>query len=203
MRLNGTQKTGIFSKIASFFRRRFRRQTHSPQVVQSSSSQQQNANPRCGTEENLYSEVQADISSLYGTSLNFGSQTTIEIDQYDRVKVITTKPSYILGSGRRISNIEEVAGICKYCSAVARKGFEEGLLTAEQAQLQSLFDIHSARRCSECGSFVCSVHCRSIETQNGRAYICEGCIEQIRRHEKNRLIKRLLLSPFTESREEN
>lgn len=146
--------------------------------------------------ENIYSETEADVSQLHGTNLKFGSQTSVEIDKDGRAKAVTLKPSYILGSGRRISSIDEIGGVCRYCQQLALQAFNKGELTAEQAQIQSLFDTKSQRQCEICGIFTCNLHTSPFRTPEGAVNICQGCREQIDKQLKRKKIINLLLSPF-------
>lgn len=147
------------------------------------------------------SETEADIQNLHGTSIAFGTRKTIKIDDLGRTAGLSQRPSYIVGSGRRVSNIEEVGGVCPFCQALAAQAFQEGKLTSEQAQLQSIFDIHSGVRCGICGILACAVHCRPLATLQVPVNICTACQKEIKKQERRKKIINFLLSPFIDSQE--
>jgi hypothetical protein len=158
------------------------------------------SNPAFDFDDNI-SQTETDIQNLHGTSIAFGTQKTIQIEDSGRTKGLLRKPSYIIGTNRRVSNIEDIGGICRFCQAQAVQAFNEGKMTLEQAQLQSLFDVHSGMQCDICGSCTCSVHCRPMQTQQGPIDVCAACRQEINRQEKRRRIVGFLLSPFTSSQE--
>ncbi len=145
------------------------------------------------------SEVEADIQNLHGTAITFGTQKSIQIDDLGRGKELKQTANYIIGNGKRISNIEEVWGICRICEENASQHFQEGKITIEQAQLKSLFDVKSARQCIICGIYTCSLHCRPIQTSEGVSDVCVMCEKEISRQQKRKKIIEFLLSPFMES----
>lgn len=155
-------------------------------------------NPASDVDGN-YSETEADIQPLHGTSIAFGTQKTIQVDGHGRPRGLCQNPSYILGSGRRVSSMEDVGGICRFCQIQAAQAFQEGTLTVEQAQLRSLFDIYSGFQCDICGVYTCSVHCRPMHLPEGILDVCSACREEIKRQEKRRKIISMFLSPFTKS----
>ncbi len=199
-RNNKTSKPSFGTRLKSAFRRLHSGRAYPPGMPYNPQPGQGSANPSSGNP--VYSETEAEIASLWGTQLKFGSQTTIEIDQSGHAKALTCKPSYVIGSGRRISDIDEVGGVCGFCQEIAAKAFSEGKLTAEQAQLQSLFDGNSQRQCDVCGTFTCSVHSRPVQTPSGTVNICVACRNEISRQEKRKKIIGFLLSPFTDNSSE-
>lgn len=197
---NTTQNTGFTARIRAALERVLLRRTYPPNQPYVPQPGQSISNPAFDFDGN-FSETEADIQDLHGTSIAFGTQKTIQIDDLGRAKGLTRKPSYIIGTGRRISNIEDVGGVCRFCQAQAAQSFQEGKLTLEQAQLQSLFDIRSGMQCDICGTYTCSVHCRPMQTSQGVIDVCAACREEIKRQEKRKKIIGLLLSPFTSSEE--
>ncbi len=193
---NTSKKPGIFAKIKSVAERLFSRKVYPPSMPYNPQPGQGSANRQFGGSSSFYSESQTDIKPLDGTSLKFGTQVTVEVDQAGRSNAVTCNPSYISGSGRRISKIEEVGGICLFCKELADKAFNEGKLTAEQAQLQSLFDVNSAKQCDICGINTCSIHTRPTQTPQGPVNICIACRNVINRQERRKRIIGVLLSPF-------
>ncbi len=145
------------------------------------------------------SEVEADIQNLHGTTITFGTQKSTQIDDFGHGKELKQTANYIIGTGKRISNIDEVWGICRICEEIASQHFQEGKITIEQAQLKSLFDVKSARQCSICGIYTCSIHCRPLQTPEGIINVCVTCEKEISRQQKRKKIIDFLLSPFIES----
>lgn len=198
---NTNAKPTVASRLKLAMERLILRKAHPCDMPYDPQPQEPIANTPTGGQSD-YSETEANINQLYGTSLKFGSQTTIEIDSNGRAKALTCKPSYIAGSGRRISDIDDVGGICRFCQALAVQAFNEGKLTAEQAQLQSLFDVNSARQCDLCGTYTCSIHCRPVQMQQGIFNLCVECNQELKRQEKRKRIFNLLLSPFSNNSQE-
>lgn len=58
------------------------------------------------------SYTETDIHSIAGTSIAFGTQTTVQVDENDQARHLLQTQSQILGSGKLVTNIEskEVAG---------------------------------------------------------------------------------------------
>lgn len=143
------------------------------------------------------SETEAEVQNLHGTSIAFGTRKTIRIDDLGCTAGLSQSPSFIVGTNRRVSNIEDIGGVCRFCQAQATQAFQEGTLTLEQAQLQSLFDIHSGFQCDVCGVYSCAVHCRPLQTPQGTIDICMACLKELKKQEKRRKILYFLLSPFS------
>jgi hypothetical protein len=196
---NTTRKSGFTSGLRAAFERFVLRKAPQPEQPYIPQPGQTMPNLACDLDGD--SETEVDIQHLHGTSIAFGTQKTIRIDDLGRAKELTRKPSYIIGTGRRISNIEDVGGVCRFCQEQAAQSLQEGKLTLEQAQLQSLFDTRSGFQCDICGIYTCSVHCRPIQTPQGPIDVCAACREEIKRQEKRKKIIGFLLSPFTSSNE--
>lgn len=195
---NQTQNSGFAARIMAALERLFSRQTHAPDQPYIPQPGQPVNNPAFDFDGDI-SDTETDIQHLHGTSIAFGSQRSLRVDDFGHTKELTRKPSYILGTGRRVSKIEDIGGICRFCQAQAAQAFQEGKLTLEQAQLQSLFDIHSGYQCDICGTCNCAVHCRPMQTPAGLIDVCVACREEIKRQEKRKKIIGLLLSPFSSS----
>ena len=71
-----------------------------------------------------YMETETDIHSIAGTSITFGTQTTVQVDDNDQARHLLQTQSQILVSGKLVTNIEpkevagqvlpSVAGVCRY-----------------------------------------------------------------------------------------
>ena len=146
-----------------------------------------------------YSETEADVQQIQGLSITFGTQTTMQVDSNGHARELSQKPSYILGTGKRVSSIEEIGGICPFCKLQATQAYEQGLINIQQAQLQSLFDVKSGLRCDICGVNTCSVHSRPIQTPEDAMLVCVACREELKRRQKRAKIISFLLAPFVET----
>jgi len=151
--------------------------------------------PELPTEASHY-ESESDVRQIHGSSIPFGTHKTLSIDEYGHVRETSQTPSYIIGSGKRVSSIDEIGGVCRYCQALAMDAFQEGRLSYEQMQLQSFFDVGSGCPCSVCGQYFCATHCRPIEGPEGPVAICVDCAQQLKRKQKWSRIVSFLLSPF-------
>lgn len=150
------------------------------------------------TTDGSYIETETDIHSIAGTSIGFGSQNITQIDSDDKASSLSQSQSYIFGSGRLVTSIEEVGGVCRLCQTAATELLQAGQISAQQAQLLSLYDIASAAICNVCGTQGCIQHIRPIQTENGILTICETCQKQIKNQLRVRKIVGFLLSPFME-----
>jgi hypothetical protein len=154
---NPDKTSGIMAALKRFVLRR----TFPPDQPYIPQPDQNVVNPSFDFDGGL-TEIEADVQSLHGKSITFGTQKSIQVDDFGHAKGLTQKTSYIIGNGKRVSNIEDIGGVCRFCQALAAQAVQEGKLTIEQVQLQSLFDIKSARQCSICGIYTCSIHCRPL-----------------------------------------
>jgi hypothetical protein len=195
---NKPPKSSFMAGIRAALERFVTRKTHRPDQPYIPQPGQTMPNPAFDLDGD-YSETEVDMQRLHGTSIAFGTQKTIQVDDRGRAKGLTQKPSYIVGTGRRISDIEDVGGICRFCQAQAAQALQEGKLTLEEAQLQSLFDLRSGFQCDICGTYTCSVHCRPMQTPQGTFDACAACRQEIKRQDKRNRIIGFLLSPFTSS----
>jgi len=194
------KKQTFRSRIKNALQRLSHKKLYPPDQPYISQPEQGHINPNSEIGDN-YRETEIDIQSITGTSIKFGKQRQIEIDSQGCPKELTNQPNFIIGTGRRVSNIEDIGGVCRFCQAQATQAFQEGKLTLEEAQLHSLFDIKSGFQCDICGVYTCSVHCRPIQTPQGIADACISCQEEIKRQERRKKIIRFLLSPFTNNEE--
>lgn len=195
---NTTENRNFGSRIKAALQRLLLRRVHPPQAPYNPGPDQNPGNPAFDLNGN-FAETEIDIQNLHGTNLAFGNQRTVHIDDSGQARELKRKPSYVVGTGRRISNIEDIGGVCRFCQAQAMLAYQEGRLTLEQAQLESLFDIYSGFQCDLCGCYTCSIHCRPMVTPEGSFDVCCACREAIKKQEKRKKIIGLLLSPFTKS----
>ena len=122
-----------------------------------------------------YCEAEAEVHQIANMpGIDFGSKTITQIFE-NGAKSISQKHSYIVGSGKLLSDISDIGGICPFCYAQASRQFEEGLISRKEAQLLSLYDKSSAATCS-CGSTGCARHIRPIQLPDGQIhFICANC----------------------------
>jgi len=149
-----------------------------------------------------YSETEVDTQQIQGLSITFGTQHTIQIDDNGHARELSQKPSYIIGSGKRVSSIEEIGGVCPFCQLQATQAYQQGLISVQEAHLKSLFDIESRQQCGICGTNTCSVHSRPIQTPEGVVLICVACRKELNRQQIRQRIVSFLLSPFVETQKD-
>jgi len=156
-----------------------------------------------------YTETETDIHSIAGTSIAFGTQKTVQVDEKDQARHFLQTQSQILGSGKLVTNIEPrevegqvlpgVAGTCRFCQAEATQALEANLISIQEAQIKSLYDTSSAARCDICGINTCSRHCRPFPMPDGLTQLlCVDCQKQLKGQILKQKIVGFLLSPFLE-----
>lgn len=151
-----------------------------------------------------YVEAESDIQSIAGTSIGFGFQKVIQVDSRGQAKSLSQAQSHIVGSGKLVSNIEDIAGVCRYCQAEATQAFEANLISLEQAQAQALYDVLSASRCDACGTNTCCRHCRPFQMPDGSIMqLCVDCQKQLKGKIIRKKIVTFLLTPFMEDENTN
>ena len=193
----------------NFFKRLLNKNSHpahlpytpTPPFQQSATSAQ---NQFSNSSDTSYTETEINIHTISGTNIGFGSQKIVQVDDRGQAKDLTQSQSHILGTGRIVNKIEEVSGVCPFCRAEALKFFEANLITIEEVQIKSLYDIKSASHCDICGTNTCSRHSRPIVIPNGLVqYFCVNCQKQLKKQLLRQKIKSLLLSPFMEDQNPN
>ncbi len=180
---------------------------HLPYIPTPSNQSAHNTTP--GTDAS-YTETETDIHSIAGTSIAFGTQKSVQVDENDQARHLLQTQSHILGSGKLVTNIEPrevagqalpgVAGVCRYCQAEAAQAFEANLISIQEAQIKSLYDTSSTARCEVCGINTCSRHCRPFPMPDGQVQIvCMECQQEIQKQLRRQRVIGFLLSPFLES----
>ena len=193
----------------NFFKRLLNRQGHPTHLpyIPTPPSQQPNASHQNQFSNNpgtSYTETEINIHTISGTNIGFGTQKIVQVDDRGQAKDLTQSQSHILGTGRIVNKIDDVSGVCPFCQAEALKFFEANLITIEEVQIKSLYDIKSASHCDICGTNTCSRHSRPIVMSNGLAqYFCVNCQKQLKKQLLRQKIKSLLLSPFMEDQNPN
>ncbi len=193
-----TQKSGFISSIRAALERFTMRKAHRPDLPYIPQPGQKLSSPMLEFNEDC-TETEADIQQLHGMSIMFGTQKNIQIDEHGLTKVIKQNPSYIIGTKKRVSSINEIGGVCEFCQIQATQAYDNGKMTLQQAQLQSLFDVKSGRQCGICGIYTCSRHCRQLPTPDGMVLVCTSCQADIRRQQRKAKVIGFLLSPFVDS----
>ena len=147
-----------------------------------------------------YTEAEANIHTIAGTNIGFGSKKIVQVDSRGQAKDLSQTQSHIIGSGKLVSKIEDIAGVCRYCQAEAIHAFEANLISLEQTQIRSLYDIQSVSRCEICGVNTCCRHTRPVQMPNGLIQqLCIDCQKQLKRQMLRQKIVAFLLSPFMEN----
>lgn len=177
---------------------------HKPHIPQPSSSNQPvNYCDSVFDQNGNYAEAEAEIQNIHGTSIAFGIQRSIQIDDQGRPKALTQNPAFVIGTGKVVSQMKQIGGACNFCQILAMQAYEDGDISLEQAQLKALFDVNSARQCDLCGVVTCSIHCRPTETPEGVLMICAGCHDEIKRKQRRKAIISFILSPILEYDDED
>ncbi len=150
-----------------------------------------------------YTESEANIHTIAGTNIGFGTQKIVQVDSRGQAKDISQTQSHVIGSGKLVSKIEDLSGACRHCQAEATQAFEENFISLEQAQIKSLYDILSASHCDICGENTCSRHTRPIQLPDDLIQqLCVDCQKQLKGQILKQKIVGFLLSPFMEDRNE-
>jgi len=149
-----------------------------------------------------YVETETDIHSIAGTSIGFGTQNITHVDDEDKASSLSQSQSYIFGSGKLVTKIEDVGGICRFCQSTATEQLQAGQISAQQAQLYSLYDVNSAAICNVCGTQGCIQHIRPVQTEDGVLAMCVTCQKQLKGQLLKRKIIGFLLTPFMEDSNE-
>jgi len=144
------------------------------------------------------------MQPIYGSTIQFGTEKIILVDPNGHTRDLSKQSSHVLSSGKLVSKIEDVAGVCKICQVIAMEQFQAGELTLEQAQLASLYDTASAAICNACGLQGCIRHIRPVQTDEGVLAICIPCQKELKKQLRRKRIIEFFLAPIseTEGREE-
>ena len=174
--------------------------TPAPPSPQSHGTTAQSQIPGSPTGSNgAYTEMQADLQPIDGSTIQFGTETIILVDANGRAQDLTRSHNHVLSSGKLVSKIEDVAGVCKICQIAAMEQFQAGELTLEAAQLASLYDVASAAVCEVCGIQGCIRHIRPIETEAGITSMCTPCQKELKKQLRRQKIIQFFLAPISET----
>ncbi len=143
-----------------------------------------------------YIEVQSDQQTI--GDIKFGTEKVIIVDTRGCSRDMSRQSSHVLGSGKLVSKIEDIAGVCRICQSIAMEKYQAGEINLQQAQVLSLYDKGSAAVCNVCGIQGCIQHIRPIQTDQGILSICPICQQKLDKKLNRQRFLRLLLSPFTE-----
>lgn len=176
-----------------------------PTAPQQPDASSPNQSPHNSVNTDLsYTETEANMHTIAGTNIGFGTQKMVQVDSRGQAKDFSQSQSHIVGSGKLVSKIEDIAGVCKYCQAEAIQAFEANLISLEEAQIKSLYDTLSASRCDICGTNTCCRHCRPIPMPDGLTQLlCVDCQKQFKGQILKQKIVGFLLSPFMETENPN
>lgn len=150
--------------------------------------------------ETAYSESETVTDTIAGTNLKFGTEKKVEV-LGNRARDYSSTINQSLGTGKLISRIEDVYGVCIFCKAEADKAYKKNRITLKEAQAKSFYDTLSAVTCQGCGLNTCSRHTRRIQMPDGTfEVLCKDCQ---RRHKRKWFFKQLflfLITPFLEKK---
>lgn len=156
----------------------------------------------------FYQETNADMETIAGTEISFGTAETTTVDQNGNTTRTRRRVGHILGDGRLVMSLEPridngqkrpgVGSLCRFCLAEAIPEFEAGLISHETLQRRSLFSTDSAAQCEGCGhKDICDPHCRPLKRFDGtQPRLCPDCRKAAVREDCDQRSQHLLLSPF-------
>ena len=210
----------MFKNLANLFKNWFARtpqQASQPYIPQppeqtdpSSMPPRRQSQDQTPPNDVCYRETVANERRIWGTSIVFGENSSVVMDNQQEAMEFHGQRSYILGSGRVVSHMEPtfvgdqlmpgVGGICYFCRLEALTALQSGLITPQEAELQSLFDTESASQCDGCGRRdVCTRHSRLYPAPDGQTmHLCVACAEAAQRGQWMRQALDILLQPFLE-----
>ncbi len=169
------------SKILDFLKRLISKKAHplyQPYVPQ---PPQQLSNPSGAPYSTpSYSEEEHTIHEIHGTNVKFLERSGVVFDDINQSShSFNHKVSFLLGSGRVVNRADEIGGICFACQAQAQALLLQGLISPEQASLQSLYDRESGVLCELCGRWSCRPHCQLVNINSEPKLICVACQQSL------------------------
>jgi hypothetical protein len=193
--------------LTNFFKRLLGKKVHPPHLPYIPAPHQPDAPPNqfpdnSATSE-AYTESETNIHTIAGTNIGFGTKKIVQVEG-SQAKDISQTQSHIVGSGKLVSKIEDIAGVCRYCQIETGQAFEANLISLEEAQIKSLYDTLSASRCDICGTNTCSRHTRPILMPDSLTQLlCVDCQKELKGQVLKQKIVGFLLSPFMETENPN
>lgn len=125
-----------------------------------------------------FSENEIHIDRIAGSSLTFSERKVIRLID-GRAFEIKEKSHHLLGTGRIVSDISEVAGRCAICASQAAQLKNAGLINEQQAEAMSFCDERSYVKCSNCNRYYCNAHVKTTPLPDGNTQSwCLWCIER-------------------------
>ncbi len=187
----------------NFFKNLINIKTHPAHLpyVPSPPSHQADSSQNPIPNDTSYTEEETSIHTIAGTGIGFGKRKFIQVDNQGQAKDLSQSQSHIIGTGRIVNKVEDIAGICPFCQLEAKEAFDKGLLSFQEAQSRALYDTQSDSQCDICGTNTCSVHCRPIQMPNDIVQqLCVACQKHLKKQLLKQKIIGFLLSPFIEER---
>lgn len=158
--------------------------------------------PSSSNEDTSYTEIETDIQRVAGTSLAFGAETATHVDANGQARHLTQTQSHILGSGRIVSDINDVAGACPICIKELENAIKQNLIQPQHAEARILYDKESASRCDVCGTNVCSRHAHAICLPDEVPQkLCVTCEDKVKRKIRRQKILSFFMAPFMETQD--
>ncbi|MFC1636715.1 hypothetical protein ACFL5Z_17950 [Planctomycetota bacterium] len=133
-----------------------------------------------------YQEVSDDLEIVGGTSISFGTEESIVIDDDGNAVNRRRTMSHVLGSGLLVTSLRPtiengvhlpgVHGECHYCKQEALFLLQRGLIPIEEAERRSLCDTDSAAKCEGCRRLdLCVNHCLPFGPEGNQKNYCPDC----------------------------
>ena len=122
-----------------------------------------------------FSEAKVSADKFYGFQTTFGSVESVNIAGNNAAD-ISQRSSYIVGTGKPVSRIEDVGGICPPCNAQAIELYKAGLISLQDMELRSMYDRESSACCDSCAMQGCNRHIRPVQLPDGQTMqLCVNC----------------------------
>ncbi len=187
--------------------RLFGRRAHAPHLPyiptppQSNNASNRSIPGHAAGPQGTYTEIQSTIQTIAGSNITLGSENIILVDANGQAREISKQCSHVLSTGKLVTRIEEIGGICPFCQSSAMQRYQAGELTLEAAQLACLYDVASAATCQACGVHACTRHIRPVDTDQGILSLCQECHKALKKQLRKKSLVRALLAPITASEE--
>ena len=161
----------------------------------------------------FYQETSADLETIAGTEISFGTAETTTVDQNGNATHKRRRIGHVLGDGLLVTSLQPrvedglqrpgVGRLCRFCLVEAIPEFEAGLISREELQLRSLVSTDSSAQCEKCNrKDVCERHCQSLERLDGsKPHLCPNCAEAAIREDQDRKSIYTLLAPWLKQKQ--
>ncbi|MEN6384779.1 MAG: hypothetical protein ABFD79_06240 [Phycisphaerales bacterium] len=155
--------------------------------------------------DDFYSELNKEIESIGGISLEFGNHEIKKIDANNHTIHVKVNRSHILGDGLLVSGVKPtdklpgIAGVCIFCKQESADMYQKGLIDLQEAERRSLFSTLSGSQCQGClRRDVCVRHCCPVDVEGEILNLCPLCVKAIEDNKLISMAKNVLFALFQE-----